>query len=432
MLKMDKSQQLFATACGLMPGGVNSPVRAFKSVGMDPLFIEKAAGCRIYDVDHNEYIDYVGSWGPLILGHSHPEVIEAIIKAAEKGTSYGTPCPGEVELASLITEAIPSVEKIRMVNSGTEATMSAIRVARAYTGRDKIVKFAGCYHGHGDSFLVQAGSGMLTLGAPSSPGVPASIAQHTLVAEYNDLASVEKIFTEEGRNIAAVIVEPVAANMGLVLPHREFLAGLRKITELYGSVLIFDEVITGFRTCYGGFQNYVGITPDLTTLGKIIGGGLPVGAYGGKKELMDLVSPVGDVYQAGTLSGNPLAMAAGAATLKILQSKDWYERLEVAGYFMVTRLKKVFEDADRFYTINRLGSMFTIFFNEQDETIEDYQAVKRSNAEEYGRFYRQLLAEGIYLPPSQFEVCFISCAHELQDIELTVNAFMRALEKLDA
>lgn len=430
MLKMDKSKELFSVACELMPGGVNSPVRAFRSVGMDPLFIDKAAGCRIYDVDQNEFIDYVGSWGPLILGHSHPEVIEAIIKTAEKGTSFGAPCPEEIELAALITGAIPSLEKIRMVNSGTEATMSAIRVARAYTGRNKILKFAGCYHGHGDSFLVQAGSGMLTFGTPSSPGVPENIAQQTLVANYNDLLSVEKVFAEEGKNIAAVIVEPIAGNMGLVMPHREFLSGLRKITENYGSVLIFDEVITGFRTCYGGFQNFIDISPDLTTLGKIIGGGLPVGAYGGKKELMDLVSPAGNVYQAGTLSGNPLAMAAGAATLRILQSNDWYERLEVAGYILATRLKKVFEDADRFYTINRFGSMFTVFFNEKDETIEDYQAVKRSNTEEYSRFYRLLLEEGVYLPPSQFEVSFISCAHELEDIELTINAFAQALEKL--
>lgn len=431
MLKMDKSQELFAVACSLMPGGVNSPVRAFKSVGMEPLFIEKAAGCRVYDVDQNEYIDYVGSWGPLILGHSHPQVVEAIIKTAEKGTSFGALCPEEIELAALITAAIPSMEKIRMVNSGTEAAMSAIRLARAYTGRDKIVKFAGCYHGHGDSFLVQAGSGMLTFGIPSSSGVPAGIAEDTLVADYNDLLSVERIFAEEGPDIAAVIVEPVAGNMGLVLPRREFLAGLRKLTAEHGAVLIFDEVITGFRTCYGGFQNFVDISPDLTTLGKIIGGGLPVGAYGGKKELMDMVAPLGSVYQAGTLSGNPLAMAAGAATLKILQNNDWYERLEVAGYILGARLKKVFEDADRYYTINRFGSMFTIFFNEQDETIEDYEAVRRSNDEEYGRFYRQLLEEGVYLPPSQFEVGFISCAHELEDIDRTVNAFARTLEKLN-
>ena len=426
-----KSQELYAEACKMMPGGVNSPVRAFKSIGMAPLFIDKAHGCRIYDVDQNEYIDYVGSWGPLILGHSHPEVLEAIIKTAEKGTSFGAPCPEEIELAALITEAIPSVEKVRMVNSGTEATMSALRVARAYTGRDKILKFAGCYHGHSDSFLVQAGSGMLTLGTPSSPGVTQSIAQDTLVANYNDLSAVEEIFARESQNIAAVIVEPIAGNMGLVLPHLEFLQGLRNLTQTYNSVLIFDEVITGFRTCYGGFQNFVGIDPDLTTLGKIIGGGLPVGAYGGRRELMDLVSPAGNVYQAGTLSGNPLAMAAGAATLRILQSNEWYERLEVAGYILTTKLKKIFEDADRFYTINRFGSMFTIFFNEHDETIEDLQAVQRSSTEEYGRFYRFLLEEGIYLPPSQFEVSFISCAHELDDLEITASAFERALAKMD-
>jgi glutamate-1-semialdehyde 2,1-aminomutase len=297
-MKTDKSKALFARASQLMPGGVNSPVRAFKSVGTTPLFIDKASGCRIYDVDNNEYIDYIGSWGPLILGHSHPAVVEAVIKAAEKGTSYGTPCPGEIELASLITEAFPSIDKVRMVSSGTEATMSAIRIARAYTGRDKIVKFAGCYHGHADAFLVQAGSGMLTLSVPGSPGVPENTVQNTLVAQYNDAESVEQLFAEEGKNIAAVIVEPIAANMGLVLPEREFLASLRKITKEYGSVLIFDEVITGFRACFGGMQNFINIEPDLTTLGKIIGGGLPVGAYGGKRELMDMVAPAGDVYQA--------------------------------------------------------------------------------------------------------------------------------------
>ncbi|NLB52954.1 MAG: glutamate-1-semialdehyde 2,1-aminomutase [Syntrophomonadaceae bacterium] len=428
-MKTDKSKALFARASQLMPGGVNSPVRAFKSVGTTPLFIDKASGCRIYDVDNNEYIDYIGSWGPLILGHSHPAVVEAVIKATEKGTSYGTPCPGEIELASLITEAFPAIDKVRMVSSGTEATMSAIRIARAYTGRDKIVKFAGCYHGHADAFLVQAGSGMLTLSVPGSPGVPENTVQNTLVAKYNDAASVEKLFAEEGKNIAAVIVEPIAANMGLVMPEREFLANLRKITKEYGSVLIFDEVITGFRACYGGMQNFINIEPDLTTLGKIIGGGLPVGAYGGKRELMDMVAPAGDVYQAGTLSGNPLAMAAGVATLKVLQSNDWYERLEVAGYLLTTKLKKIFEDTDRYYPINRFGSMFTIFFNEQDETIEDYEAVKRSNTEEYASFYRELLSEGIYFPPSQFEVCFISCAHELEDLELTVHAIERALKR---
>lgn len=429
-MKMDKSKDLFAEACKLMPGGVNSPVRAFKSVGMTPLFIDRAAGCRMYDVDQNEFIDYVSSWGPLILGHSHPAVVEAIINAAQKGTSYGAPCQQEIELATLITEAIPSIDKVRMVSSGTEATMSAIRVARAYTGRDKIVKFAGCYHGHADAFLVQAGSGMLTLGVPTSPGVPENIAQNTVVAQYNDLTSVERIFEAEGKNIAAVIVEPIAANMGLVKPDREFLLGLRAITENYGSLLIFDEVITGFRACYGGFQNIINIKPDLTTLGKIIGGGLPVGAYGGKKHLMDMVAPIGDVYQAGTLSGNPLAMAAGTATLKILQSNDWYHRMEVSGYLLTTKLRKVFEDADRYYSFNRFGSMFTIFFNEQDEIVDTYEAVKRSNTEEYARFYRQALAEGIYFPPSQFEVCFISCAHELDDIEITVNAIQRTLEKI--
>lgn len=429
-MNIEKSKEFFARACELIPGGVNSPVRAFKSVGMSPVFIKKASGCRVYDVDNNEFIDYVGSWGPLILGHSHPEVVEAVIKAAGQGTSYGAPCPGEVELASMIVEAFPAMDKVRMVNSGTEAAMSAIRVARAYTGRDKIIKFAGCYHGHHDAFLVQAGSGLLTLSVPGSPGVPGGIAENTLIAQYNDLESVEELFTEEGGNIAAVIVEPIAANMGLVLPEPGFLQGLRKITEQYGSILIFDEVITGFRVCYGGMQNYVDIKPDLTVLGKIIGGGLPVGAFGGNKELMDMVAPVGEVYQAGTLSGNPLAMAAGIATLKVLQTNDWYDRLEIVGYLLTAKLGKVLEDAGKYYCINRFGSMFTIFFNEKDEIINNYAAVKRCDTEEHARFYRQLLAQGIYLPPSQYETCFISCAHELEDIEVTVNAVANVLKIL--
>lgn len=427
-MKREKSEELFARAQTLMPGGVNSPVRAFKSVGLNPVFIKQASGSKIYDVDGNEYIDYVGSWGPLILGHSHPQVVDAISQAAQRGTSYGAPCEGEIELAQLITEAIPSIERVRMVNSGTEATMSAIRLARAYTGRNKIVKFEGCYHGHADAFLLKAGSGLLTAGVPSSPGVPEAVVQDTLVARYNDLDSVKKIFQEWGREIAAVIVEPVAGNMGLVLAEPEFLQGLRSITEFNGSLLIFDEVISGFRVCYGGFQNYSNITPDLTTLGKIIGGGLPVGAYGGRKDIMELVAPSGDVYQAGTLSGNPLAMAAGAATLKILKDKDWYDRLEVISYVLTTQLKTAFEDHDLYYGINRLGSMFCIFFTEHD--VDNYEAVMTCDTKKYAQFYRELLKEGIYLPPAQFEVSFLSCAHNLEDVDKTIAAVNRVLDRI--
>jgi glutamate-1-semialdehyde 2,1-aminomutase len=427
-MEREKSEQLFAQAQGLIPGGVNSPVRAFKAVGMNPVFIKAGKGSKIYDVDGNEYIDYVGSWGPLILGHSHPEVVEAICRAAQRGTSYGAPCEGEVELAQLITEAIPSIEKIRMVNSGTEATMSAVRLARAYTGRNKIIKFEGCYHGHADAFLLKAGSGLLTAGVPSSPGVPEAVVQDTLIARYNDLESVENLFKEWGRDIAAVIVEPVAGNMGLVLPEGEFLKGLRRITEFNGSLLIFDEVISGFRLCYGGFQNYCNLTPDLTTLGKIIGGGLPVGAYGGRKDIMDRVAPSGDVYQAGTLSGNPLAMAAGAATLRMLKDSDWYDRLEVMTYVLTTRVKSALEEHDLYYNVNRLGSMFCVFFT--NEEVRCYETVMKCDTQKYAQFYRELLKEGVYLPPAQFEVSFLSCAHDEDDIEKTVAAVNRALERI--
>lgn len=428
ILDTSKSEKIYIKAQDLMPGGVNSPVRAFKAVEMNPLFISKAHGARIYDVDNNEFIDYVNSWGPLILGHSHPEVVKAISEAAQKGTSYGAPCEAEVELAELICEAFPAIEMVRMVNSGTEATMSAVRLARAVTSRDKIVKFEGCYHGHGDSFLIKAGSGLLTAGVPNSPGIPEAIAEKTLVCRYNDLESVKDIFSNYGQDIAAIIVEPVAANMGLVLPQLEFLQGLRQICDLYGSILIFDEVITGFRTCYGGFQNIVNIEPDLTTLGKIIGGGLPVGAYGGKKELMNRVAPQGDVYQAGTLSGNPLAMTAGAVSLKILKDTDWYDRLGIMTQLLCGKLRSVFEDYERYYTINRIGSMFSVFFTEED--VFNYDAVLTSDTQEYARFFRELLKQGIYFPPSQFEVCFMSCAHELDDIERTVEAVINVLKKM--
>jgi len=429
LLSTNRSQELFSRARELVPGGVNSPVRAFRSVGMEPLFIQEANGCKVRDVDGNTFIDYVGSWGPLILGHGHPRVIQAVQEAALKGTSYGAPCEAELEMAEMICQAIPSMEMVRMVNSGTEATMSAIRLARAFTGRNKIVKFEGCYHGHSDSFLIKAGSGLMTGGVPTSPGVPESVGGHTLVATYNDLASVERLFRESGPDIAAVIVEPIAGNMGLVMPDPQFLPGLRKITDLYGTLLIFDEVITGFRTCFGGFQNICGVSPDLTTLGKIIGGGLPVGAYGGKKEIMSRVAPQGDVYQAGTLSGNPLAMAAGVATLKILQEPDWYERLEVMTYLLATRLTTLFEEHDLYYTINHFASMFCVFFT--DAEVENYSQVMTCDTEKFARFFRELLNEGIYIPPAQFEVSFVSTAHELEDVEKTITACARVLDRLE-
>jgi len=411
-----------------MPGGVNSPVRAFKSVGLNPLMIKRGQGSKIYDVDDNQFIDYVYSWGPLILGHSHPQVINAICAAAQDGTSYGACCEKEIELTQLICEAFPSIDKVRLVNSGTEATMSAVRLARAYTGRDKIIKFEGCYHGHADTFLIKAGSGMLTSGVPTSPGVPKAFIEQTLVCKYNDLESVKKAFMQSGPNIAAVIVEPIAANMGLVTPKPGFLEGLREITRLYGSLLIFDEVITGFRTCYGGVQTLTGITPDLTTLGKIIGGGLPVGAYGGRAEIMDRVSPEGDVYQAGTLSGNPLAMAAGIATLKGLQEAGFYKRLEDMVCKLTDNMQNIFKAHDLEYAINRTGSMFSLFFTKQE--VKDYESVLSCDTTNYARFYRELLEAGIYFPPSQFEVCFVSGAHSLDDINNTAEAVNRALDTI--
>lgn len=423
-----RSDEWFNIAQRYIPGGVNSPVRAFQAVEGNPVFIREANGCRITDLDGNQYIDYVCSWGPLILGHSHPSVVEAIRQAALRGTSYGAPCTAEVELAQTICEAIPSMEMVRMVNSGTEATMSAVRLARAFTGRSRILKFEGCYHGHADSFLIKAGSGLLTAGVPTSPGVPLALGEQTLVAVYNDISSVEQQFRQFGPEIAAVIVEPVAGNMGLVLPDSQFLHDLRKLTDLYGSLLIFDEVITGFRTCYGGFQNIVDVKPDLTTLGKIIGGGLPVGAYGGRRDIMEMISPLGEVYQAGTLSGNPLAMAAGLATLKILQDNDWYDRLEVVNYYLTNKVKAVFENHGYYFEVNQLASMFTVFFTE--EAVNGYAAVKTCDAEKYARFHRALLKKGVYFPPSQFEVCFVSCAHDLNDADITVEAIDQALGEI--
>lgn len=425
-MKNDKSKELFARAQEYIPGGVNSPVRAFKAVGEHPLFIKEGQGSKLHDVDGNVYIDYVCSWGPLILGHSHPQVVQAICAAAEKGSSFGAPCEQEIELAQLICAAIPGVEKVRMVNSGTEATMSAVRLARAYTGRNHIIKFEGCYHGHADHFLIKAGSGLLTAGTPTSPGVPEAFAQHTLLAPYNDLDSVEKIFIEAPADIAAVIVEPVAGNMGLVPPEPGFLEGLRRLTRKYNALLIFDEVISGFRFCFGGYQNIVNIEPDLTTLGKIIGGGLPVGAYGGRKEIMDRIAPAGDVYQAGTLSGNPLAMAAGCATLKILREDNFYERLESMADKLCGQLEQLLSGYPGRVGMNRTASLFSLFF--AGEKVRDYTTVTSADTGRYARFHRQLLQGGVYFPPSQFEVCFVSAAHSEQDIENTLKAVDKALK----
>jgi glutamate-1-semialdehyde 2,1-aminomutase len=423
-----KSQAAFMRARQLMPGGVNSPVRSFKDVGVDPVFIKNAHGTKIIDIDNNEYIDYIGSFGPLILGHSDARVVEAICTAAHRGTSYGACCEAEIELAAMITEAIPTIEKIRMVNSGTEATMSAIRLARAYTGREKIVKFEGCYHGHGDSFLIKAGSGLLTAGIPTSPGIPNSIVENTLVCTYNDIESVQKVFKQSGADIAAIIVEPVAGNMGLVLPEKEFLQGLREITAQNGSLLIFDEVITGFRLGYGGYQNIINIEPDLTTLGKIIGGGLPVGAYGGRKEIMSRIAPEGDVYQAGTLSGNPLAMAAGITTLKILRNKDIYEQIDKLNKYLCTEIGLILNSQGIKHHINRCGSIFTLFFTEKN--VYNYQDVLSCDTKKYATFFQAMLANGIYFPPAQFEVGFISAAHTEEDIEKTITAVKKSIAQI--
>lgn len=427
-MSFERSTAMFEEARSIIPGGVNSPVRAFKAVSMNPLFIEKSNGSRVIDVDENEYIDYIGSWGPLILGHSHPQVVKAIQDAAAAGTSYGAPCRAEIELARLVTQAFPSIDKVRMVSSGTEATMSAVRLARAFTGRSKIVKFEGCYHGHGDSFLIKAGSGLLTAGVPSSPGVPEALAELTLVASYNELESVHKLFKQHGSEIAAVIVEPVAGNMGLVLPEPGFLQGLRDLTREYESLLIFDEVISGFRLCFGGYQNIVGIKPDLTTLGKIIGGGLPVGAYGGSREIMDRVAPEGNVYQAGTLSGNPVAMAAGLATLKILHDEPPYDRLEEYGQIIADAITNSLEKRKISFAVNRIGSMFSLFFT--GHKVRSYEDVMSCNTDLYSRFFRALIRQGIYFPPSQFEVCFISQAHSIKDLEQTVQAIDRAVDSV--
>jgi len=427
-LSYERSREIFDRSQEYLPGGVNSPVRAFGAVGGQPLVIARGEGPYLYDIDGNRYVDYVCSWGPLILGHAHPAVIEAVKRAAERGTSYGAPTEVEKDLAQRVVEAVPSIEMVRFVNSGTEATISALRLARAYTRRDKVVKFEGCYHGHADGLLVQAGSGVATLGLPDSPGVPASYARETLVARFNDAAGIEALFERHGEEIAAVIVEPVAANMGVVPPLPGFLASLRAVTERSGSLLIFDEVITGFRLSYGGAQSLLGVTPDLTCLGKIIGGGLPVGAYGGKRRIMEMVAPLGPVYQAGTLSGNPLAMNAGLATLRALRVDGFYDRLEVPASRLAEGMARAAEKARVPLQTNRMGSMMTFFFN--DAAVTDYESARRSDRERYARFFHGMLERGIYLAPSQFEAAFVSAAHGEAEIDATIAAAAEVLPQL--
>ena len=427
-MKREKSDRFFEQAKKLIPGGVNSPVRACKSVGADPVFIDLAEGCLVFDADGNGYIDYVGSWGPMILGHKHPAVIKEIKSALNKGTSFGAPTELEIKLAGMIIEAVPSIEMVRMVNSGTEATMSAIRLARGFTRRDMIIKFDGCYHGHSDSLLVEAGSGVATLGIPGSPGVPESFVAGTLSLPYNDIKSLEKTMKKHGPNIACIIVEPVAGNMGLVPPAYGFLAAIRELTEKYRSLLIFDEVMTGFRVAYGGAQSLFGILPDLTCLGKIIGGGLPVGAYGGKREIMEMIAPRGPVYQAGTLSGNPLAMAAGIATLTQIKKPGFYDKLEAMSEKLGNGLQDAARKAGIKVSVERTGSMLGMFFT--GSKVVDFKSAKTSDLKMFSAYYRQMLEEGIYLAPSQFEALFVSSAHEAEHIERTIEAAEKVMQRL--
>lgn len=427
-MRYQKSQELFARAQQLIPGGVNSPVRAFKSVGTQPIFIERAAGSKITDVDGNDYIDYVGSWGPMILGHCHPKVVEAIQQAATKGASFGAPTALETELAELVNQAYPNIEKVRMVSSGTEATMSAIRLARGFTGRDKILKFDGCYHGHADSLLVKAGSGAATFGVPTSPGVPADFAKYTLTANYNDLAEVEQMVAANKGEIACIILEPIAGNMGCVPPRPGFLEGLRKLCDAEGVLLIMDEVMTGFRVAYGGAQERYGVRGDLVCLGKIIGGGLPVGAFGGRREIMDCLSPVGGVYQAGTLSGNPLAMSAGIATLKLLQAEGFYQQIEEKSAYLEKGLLQVCAAQPLATRWQRVGGMFCTYFT--DKEVFSFADAATSDTQMFGRFFRAMLDEGINLAPSQFEAGFMSVAHSREDLDLTITAAEKSFASL--
>jgi glutamate-1-semialdehyde 2,1-aminomutase len=426
---MHNNHDLFQQAQQHIPGGVNSPVRAFKGVGGDPVFFREGKGAWLTDAEGKQYVDYIGSWGPMIVGHAHPEVIQAVTQAVQHGLGFGAPTEIETEMADLVCSLVPSMDLVRMVSSGTEATMSAIRLARGYTGRDKIVKFEGCYHGHADSLLVKAGSGALTLGVPSSAGVPASLAEHTLTLRFNDLDSVESCFKEAGDEIACIIVEPVAGNMNCIPPEPGFLEGLRKICDQYGTVLIFDEVMTGFRVALGGAQSYYNVTPDLTTFGKVIGGGLPVGAFGGKREVMEHIAPLGPVYQAGTLSGNPIAMAAGLATLKQIQAAGFHDKLTQTTETLVKGLEQAAADAGVAISTNQVGGMFGLFFTE-DKQVSYYEQVVASDQERFKQFFHAMLDRGVYLAPSAFEAGFVSAAHGDAEIEATLIAAQEAFASL--
>ncbi|NEO26091.1 MAG: glutamate-1-semialdehyde 2,1-aminomutase [Kamptonema sp. SIO4C4] len=427
-LKTSRSEEIFATAQKLMPGGVSSPVRAFKSVGGQPLVIDRVNGAYIWDVDGNQYIDYVGTWGPAICGHAHPEVINALKEVIDKGTSFGAPCVLENVLAEMVIDAVPGIEMVRFVNSGTEACMSVLRLMRAFTKRDKVIKFQGCYHGHGDMFLVQAGSGVATLGLPDSPGVPKNTTSNTLTAPYNDLEAVKALFAENPDQIAGVILEPVVGNSGFIPPDAGFLEGLRLITQENGALLAFDEVMTGFRISYGGAQEKFGVTPDLTTLGKVIGGGLPVGAYGGRKDIMSMVAPAGPMYQAGTLSGNPLAMTAGIKTLELLQKPGAYEHLERVTKKLVDGLVSIAKENGHAAYGKNISAMFGLFFT--DEAVRDYDGAKKSDLQKFARYHRGMLEQGIYLAPSQFEVGFTSLAHTDEEIDKTLDAARKVMTNL--
>ncbi|MEY2429068.1 MAG: glutamate-semialdehyde -aminomutase [Verrucomicrobiota bacterium] len=428
MISRTKSDQLFTEALKYIPGGVNSPVRAFRAVGGKPFFVSKAKGARVWDVDGNEYIDYVGTWGPAILGHAHPKIIKAVQQAAENGTSFGIPNPFEVTMAKLICDLVPSVQKVRMCNSGTEATMSAIRLARGFTNRDKIIKFDGCYHGHADSLLVKAGSGALTFGNPDSAGVPPAFTQHTIVLPFNDTEAVKAAFAANENQIAGIILEPVPGNAGLYLPKPGYLEFLREITKTAGALLIFDEVMTGFRLAKGGAQERFGIKPDLSCFGKVIGGGLPVGAFGGRAEIMDFLAPLGPVYQAGTLSGNPLAMAAGIAALQELMASDAYQKLEELGAALEAGMKDAAKSAGVPVQFNRCGSMFCAYFT--DQPVHNVADAMKSDRDRFAKYFHGLLAQGVYIAPSQFETGFLSTAHQEEDIETTVKAAAKVMKAL--
>ncbi len=424
----EKSKHLFKEAQKYIPGGVNSPVRAFKSVGGEPLFIAWAQGSKIYDVDGNAYIDYVGSWGPMILGHRHPKVFAALKRALERGTSFGAPTESETELARMIVEAVPSIEMVRLVNSGTEAAMGALRVARGYTGRDKIIKFSGCYHGHADYLLVKAGSGATTFGIPDSQGVPETFAQNTITLPFNNLEIVKEVVKDKGETIAAVILEPVPGNMGVIPPQEDFLRGVRELCNQNNIILIFDEVMSGFRVSWGGAQSLYGVIPDMTCLGKIIGGGLPIGAFGGKREIMERLAPTGSVYQAGTLSGNYLSVTAGLETLKVLSQPGIYEKLEENSKYLIDEAKKLAHNAGLQANFTRVGSMFSLFFT--SEVVVNYETAQKSDTDKFSRYFHTMLKQGVYLPPSQFEANFVSLAHSKEDLDKTLEAMGKAFKSL--